>query len=103
MLASLHAAVPEQLGLAAGEPVYSPLDELNRWRATARAAGEQAEAESQPLLEALERTLPTAAQDGFLGSSCSPTSLTSWVVRPGGSGRGCLRQHLHAQLVGPAF
>jgi aminoglycoside phosphotransferase (APT) family kinase protein len=58
MLARLHAAAPASLGLADGEPVYTPLGELERWRATVASAGAAWAARARPLLEALEREPP---------------------------------------------
>jgi aminoglycoside phosphotransferase (APT) family kinase protein len=58
LLVALGAEDPEALELTSGEPVYTPGDELNRWRATSRAAGEELEARARPLADALARTQP---------------------------------------------
>jgi aminoglycoside phosphotransferase (APT) family kinase protein len=58
LLAAVGAGDPGALELTLGEPVYTPGDELNRWRATSRAAGEELEARARPLADALAHTQP---------------------------------------------
>jgi aminoglycoside phosphotransferase (APT) family kinase protein len=65
-LAELSRADPDELGLGAGEPRRSPADELARWRATARSAGQDLEAKAAPLAHALEARAPRAARLGLL-------------------------------------
>jgi aminoglycoside phosphotransferase (APT) family kinase protein len=66
MLAALGALDPSTLGLAAREPVLGPAEELTRWAATARAAGEVLPPRAARLHDALARNVPAAERTSLV-------------------------------------